>query len=208
MLYIALAGLMVLPSAAAATLGNLGDEINLESAGTEVDAITKQIKLPKVRIWQAGYEIVADEARAQGLNFDDSQWTFAGKVRITTPQGSSTADRAVVSFVQNKITELQITGNPATFEQHDAKQQPLAQGQAKQIDYLLQKNTVRLSDNAWIKYAQNEFHGRTVVYNINSQRILASPDEQQGQRVRITITPNKNASSTNSSSSSADVAQP
>ncbi|MGE0189204.1 MAG: lipopolysaccharide transport periplasmic protein LptA [Steroidobacteraceae bacterium] len=192
----------------AATLGSAGEDIHMESAGTEVDAVTKQIKLPKVRIWQAGYEIQADEAQAKGLNFDDSQWTFVGNVHITTPNGSSTADRAMVSFVQNSISALQMSGEPATFEQRDASQQLVAQGQAEQIEYQLQKNTVRLSNNAWIKYAQNEFRGRTVVYDINSQRVLANPNEQQGERIRITITPNKNATNSSASSSNESTDQP
>ena len=164
--------------------------INVESDGAEVDARTRQMVLPKVRITQAGYAIQADEARATGLDFDNSLWTFTGNVQITTPEGSSRADRATVKFAQNQITELHITGQPATFEQHDANNQTLAQGRANLIDYDLQKNTVRLSQQAWVKYGQNEFTGTTVVYDILNQRVLAKQAEQQGERVRITINPN------------------
>ena len=175
---------------AAASLTQSTADIVVESDGAEVDARTKQMVLPRVRISQQGYVIQADEARASGLSFDDSQWTFTGKVNITTPDGHSTADRAVVNFLQNRITELHVTGQPATFEQRDVAKQLLAEGRAGQIDYDLQKSTVRLSEQAWIKYGQNEFKGNSVVYDINSKRVLASREEQQGERVRITITPN------------------
>ena len=196
-------GVLLTSGLCAATLKQSAADINMESDGGYFDALTKQMVLPKVRIWQDGYEIQADEARAQGLGFDDNQWTFTGKVRITTPQGSSSADRAVVKFVQNQITELHINGQPATFEQRDASKQLLAQGQAGLIDYDLEKNTVRLSNNAWIKYGDNEFRGKVVVYDINNKRALANPEEQQGERVRITITPKKS-----STSSSAGTPQP
>lgn len=189
-------------SALAAETGGSADEIHLESAGTEVDAATKEISMPKIRIWQAGYEVQAELGQAKGLNFDSSEWIFTGTVKITTPQGSSTADRAIVRFVQNKITELHISGRPATFEQHTLNQQTLAQGHAESIDYYLKNNSVRLQNSAWIKYGQNEFTGRTLVYDIAHQRIIASPNEQQGERVRIVITPdntNKAEPSTNSS---------
>lgn len=173
----------------AANLRQATANIDVESDGAEVDARTQQLVLPKVRITQAGYTIQADEARATGLNFENSQWTFAGKVNITTPEGSSTADRATVMFVQNQIAELHIVGQPATFEQHDPDKQLLAQGRAGFIDYDLQKNTVRLTQQAWVRYGQNEFTGTTVVYDIVNQRVLASQAEQQGERVRITINP-------------------
>ena len=164
--------LLTCHSVHSAELKSTAGEIHLESAGTEVDAITKQIKLPKVRIWQTGYEIQADMGLAKGLNFDDSEW----------------------------ITELHITGQPATFEQNNANPQLKAQGRAELIDYFLQNNSVRLRINAWIRYGQNEFKGRAVVYDINNQRVLASPDEQQGERVHITITPGTSAASSSTAS--------
>ena len=184
-----------------ADLANSETEIHLESAGTQVDAITKQINLPMVRIWQAGYEIQAELGQAKGLNFDNSQWSFSGKVHITTPQGRLTADRATVTFQQHRITELHINGQPATFEQLSATNQTLVQGRAESIDYLVQGNNIRLSNKAWVKYGQNEFSGRTVVYDLTHQRVLANPEEQQGEKVHIIITPNSSFGQENSSSS-------
>lgn len=199
--------LLTLPFASgtlAADITPSNDEIQLESAGTEVDAVTKQLTLPKIHISQAGYAIQADLGQAKGLDFDNSEWIFTGKVKITTPQGSSSADRATVQFIQNKITELHISGRPATFEQHASNRQTqvLAQGHADNIDYFLKSNSIRLQNNAWIKYGQNEFTGRTMVYDITHQRILANPNEQQGERVRILITPDTTKNKTESSPSS------
>lgn len=166
------------------------ENITVESDGAEVDARTRQFFLPKARIAQGGYVIQADEARATGLDFDNSTWIFNGKVRINTPDGSSNAEHATVRFANKQILEIHIAGQPATFEQHNADQQTLAQGRAGAIDYDVQKNTVRMSQQAWVKYGQNEFTGTTVVYDITNQRVLASREEQQGERVRITINPN------------------
>jgi lipopolysaccharide transport protein LptA len=174
----------------AAPLTQSRENITVESDGAEVDARTKQFFLPKARITQGGYAIQADEARATGLDFDNSTWIFNGKVKISTPDGSSAADHATVRFVHKEIIEIHIAGEPATFEQHDQARLTLAQGRAGAIDYDVQKNTVRMSQQAWVKYGQNEFTGTTVVYDINNQRVLASREEQQGERVRITIDPN------------------
>lgn len=204
LLCIVLLGLPFSSGALAADTTPPNDEIQLESAGTEVDAVTKQLTLPKIHISQAGYAIQADLGQAKGLDFDNSEWIFTGKVKITTPQGSSSADRATVQFIQNKITELHISGRPATFEQHASNRQTqvLALGHADNIDYFLNSNSIRLQNNAWIKYGQNEFTGRTMVYDITHQRILANPNEQQGERVRILITPDTTKNKTESSTSS------
>lgn len=188
----ALLTLLLLPLslAHAAPLQKSTANIVVESDSAEVDAVSKKIVLPKVRIAQDGYVIQADEARATGLNFENSEWVFSGQVKITTPDGFSTADRATVLFAQNQITQLHITGAPATFEQHDPEKQTLAQGRAGNIDYDLQKNTVRLSKQAWVKYGQNEASSNALVYDVNTKSVVASRDEQQGERVRITINPN------------------
>jgi hypothetical protein len=60
---------------------------------------------------------------------------------------------------------------------------------------------VRLQNNAWIKYGQNEFTGKTMVYDITNQRISANPKEQQGERVRIVITPDNTTNKTQPSTS-------
>lgn len=204
LLFLVMLGLSFSSGTLAADTTPSGAEIQLESAGTEVDAVTKQLTLPKVRISQAGYEIQAELGQAKGLNFDDSEWIFTGKVKITTPQGSSSADRATVHFVQNKITELHLSGRPATFEQHASNRQKqlLAQGHADNVDYYLKNNSIRLQNNAWIQYGQNEFSGRTMVYDLTHQRILANPNEQQGERVRILITPDATKNKAESSTSS------
>src|SRR5689334_10252424 len=87
-----LAALLPIMTAQAAPLRQSNANITVESDGAEVDARTKQLMLPKVRIAQAGYAIQADEARATGLDFENSTWIFSGKVNIHTPDGSSTAD--------------------------------------------------------------------------------------------------------------------
>jgi lipopolysaccharide export system protein LptA len=189
-LLLALLPLLAAELAVGAPLGQSKENITVESDGAEVDARTKQFFLPKARIAQGGYVIQADEARATGLDFDNSTWIFNGKVKINTPDGSSNAEHATVRFVHKEIIEIHIAGEPATFEQHDEAKRILAQGRAGTIDYDVQKNTVRMSQQAWVKYGQNEFTGTTVVYDINNQRVLASREEQQGERVRITINPN------------------
>lgn len=177
-------------SAVGASVAKSGSTIQLESDGGAVlDLRTNLLVLPKVRISQDGYLIKADEARATGLNFENSRWTFTGQVEITTPEGDSKADTATVSFLGNEISTAEIVGAPATFAQRDPQNQQVAQGKAGRIDYDMSKNTVRFTQNAWISYGQNELTGESIVYDMVRQTVAADRGEKQDERVRITINP-------------------
>lgn len=164
------------------------ESIVVDSDSAELDARTNQIVLPAVRITQGPYTVKAKEGRASGLNFENSRWTFSGEVEITSPDGYSMADNAVVVFADNRIATVDITGSPATFSQRDPKEGQLARGRAGAIRYDFNANTVRLSDNAWISYGQNELSADTMVYDL-AQRSVVAGNGKQGERVHITINP-------------------
>lgn len=166
------------------------DRPTLDASSLVLDGPSNLMVLTDVRIsTQNGYVIKAGEARTtDSNNFNNSTWTFAHKVEIATPNGSSTADTATVSFVDNQISTLHVTGSPATFEQH-AADKVVAQGHADNIDYDLKQHTVRLTNNAWVSYGQNECRAVALVYNIILQRVSANRADQQGERIICTIAP-------------------
>jgi len=168
----------------------VADKPKLDAASLELDGPNNVLLLTEVRITtQSGYTIKAGQARTTDANsFNNSRWIFTNKVEITTPDGSSSADTASVSFVDNQISTLHVTGNPATFEQHTADK-AVAQGHADNIDYDLAQHTVRLNNNAWVSYGQNECRAVSLMYNIIQQRVSANREEQHGERINCTITP-------------------
>jgi lipopolysaccharide transport protein LptA len=188
--YLCAALLLSLLGDAAALPPAIADKPKLDAASLELDGPNNVLILTEVRITtQSGYSIKAGKARTTDANnFNNSRWDFTDKVEIATPDGSSTADSASVSFVDNQISTLHITGNPATFEQHSADKL-VAQGRADKIDYDLAQHTVRLNNHAWVSYGQNECRAVALVYNISLQRVSAPREEQQGERVNCTINP-------------------
>lgn len=161
--------------------------IVVDSDSAELDSRTNQIVLPAVRISQGEFTVKAKEGRASGLNFENSRWVFDGEVEIKSPDGESTADKAVVVFTDNRIATVDVTGSPATFSQRDPKGQ-IARGRAGTIHYDLNANTVRLSDNAWISYGQNELSADSMVYDLIQKSVIAG-NSKEGERVHITINP-------------------
>jgi lipopolysaccharide export system protein LptA len=162
--------------------------INLEAASTDFDYRNNTLLFRRVKISQGTLQVEAQEASATGLEFENSQWSFKGQVRITVPDGKLAADVATVAFRDNQISRAVVQGNPATFEQR-LEDGRLAQGRAKSIEYDVGAGTVRLLGDAWLSDSRNEIRGATLVYDITNERVAANPDEKDPGGVRITINP-------------------
>jgi lipopolysaccharide transport protein LptA len=174
---------------AALAPGACEQPINLDAASSEVDYKTNTVVFKDVVISQCAMRVAAEHARATGLNFANSRWTFEGNVRIDADQrGSIRSDTAVVEFKDNHIARATVTGKPAEFQQQ--REGVLARGHADEIVYDVNEQTVRLSKDAWLTDGQGEMKGPLLVYNIRAQTIKAESVPGDPGRIRITIDPN------------------
>ncbi len=163
--------------------------IELDARSSELDYRSNTLVFRAVRIAQGALAVEADEATATGLDFKESRWVFTGHVRISVPDGLLTSDEAHIAFADNAIASALVTGTPAAFEQK--REQRVARGHAARIEYDFGAGTVRLTEDAWLSDGDTEITGRSLVYSLRDQRVLATAAEQDSQRVRITIKPRK-----------------
>jgi lipopolysaccharide transport protein LptA len=161
--------------------------IDVEARTTVIDLKENTAILGAVIIREGDVRVEAREATAKGGvdNFENNQWVLTGDVRIVMPGGGLEADRAVVSFVDNRIVRAVITGSPSEFEQKIEESGDLARGHARTIEYDVVGGTVRLEGDAYITDGRNDIRGSALVYDINSQRVVNEGED----RVRITINP-------------------
>ncbi len=178
-------------AAAIAAVHDREQPINLEAASSDFDYKNNTLLFRRVKITQGELQVEADEARATGLNFENSEWNLLGQVRILVPEGRLTSSQASVLFRDNEIVRAVISGKPAKFQQRLKDGGQLAQGEADGIEYDVRAGTVRLSGGAWLSDGNNEIRGDTLIYNIGAQRVVANPEEKDPGGVRITITPGK-----------------
>ncbi len=171
-----------------AALQSCGQPINLDAASSEVDYKTSTVVFKDVVISQCAMRVSADHARATGLNFANSKWTFEGNVKIDADaRGSIRSDSAVVEFQDNHIARATVTGKPAEFQQQ--RDGMLARGHAEEIVYDVNEQTVRLSRDAWLTDGQGEIKGPLLVYNIRAQTIRAETTPGDNRRIQISIDP-------------------
>lgn len=162
--------------------------ITITANSSVLDHRQNTVLYRKVRITQGDVSIEADEAAASGREFENSQWTFTGAVRIRLPNGSIDSDVAVVTFEAGQIAQARMTGKPARFEQHRTNPDQLAQGRAGVIEYDITQSTVRLQNEAWLSDGESEISSETLVYDMRGERVLANPEGDE-QGVNITFRP-------------------
>src|SRR5512135_567753 len=87
-------GVLLASGAAAAPQYDAKAPINLEAASSDFDYRNNTLVFRRVRITQGTLVVEAQEANATGLEFENSQWTLKGQVRITVPDGKLASDSA------------------------------------------------------------------------------------------------------------------
>ncbi len=143
-----------------------------------------------VIVSQGDLRATADRAERQGLSADDSRWTFTGHVHVSSAlQGNLESDKATIDVRGNEMQDAVVTGAPANFEQTSSTTGVLARGHADSIVYTVAAGTVRLTDDAWLKYGDNEITAPWLVYNLKTQRLQGASSTDRGPRVHITILP-------------------
>jgi lipopolysaccharide export system protein LptA len=163
--------------------------IDLVAASSDFDYKKNVLLFRQVRITQGPLQVEAQEATATGLNFENSEWTLTGQVKITMPDGKLTSSDARVTFRKNGIARAVVRGTPAEFEQRVKETQQLARGHANTIEYDVEASTVQLSGAAWLTDGDNAISGDTLIYDIAKQRVVANPGATEPGGVHITINP-------------------
>jgi lipopolysaccharide transport protein LptA len=180
-------------AAAAPEPGKCNEATNVDAKTFDVDYKDNTTQLRNVVISQCDIRVKAEHASATGLNFENSRWTFDGDVQVDVEnRGSLRSDRAVVDFQNSQISKVTINGSPAEFEQRQSNTDMVARGRAGEIVYEVGAGTVRLVNDAWLKYGTTETAAPSLVYNIRQEQVQGvSQPGDNGGRVRIRISPKK-----------------
>jgi lipopolysaccharide transport protein LptA len=166
-----------------------GGDITLDAASSEVDYRSNTLLFRDVVITQGNVRVAAQRARATGLDFNESTWTFSGVVRIDVDGGELRSDEATVVFENNRVVRATIRGKQAEFEQ-SLQDGGRARGRAGNITYEMTAGTVTLREDAWLSDgSRSEIRGDPLVYSVREQRVQAGRPAGSNERVRILIRP-------------------
>ncbi len=173
-----------------------GGAVTLDAASSDVDYRSNTVVFRDIVISQGSIRVAAAQARATGLDFDDSTWSFTGAVRITVEGGALRSDDATVKFRANRVASALIRGAPAEFEQVRSGSPEPARGRAGTIEYDVAAGTVKLLGDAWLSDGRNEIRGQQLTYDVRGQRVQSGTRPGQSDRVQITIRPREGDAAT------------
>lgn len=182
--------LLIAGSAVAQRPTTSAEPIVINSVAANMDEANDTAEFTTISITQGNTRLTADRASATGVGFQNSHWTFAGRVMIISEtRGSLWADRAILEYRDGELAQVTASGSPAHFEQRRTDSQQAEHGQADEITYDAKQETVRLRGHAHIFDRQGtEITAPTFVYHVRNHSLQAI-SESGTQAVHITTRP-------------------
>ena len=173
--------------------------ISLDADSSSFDRKTNLVHFSGLVISQGELRIEADEAVATGLDFEQSEWRFTGRVRIVVDSAVLESDSAVFTFAAHQLATAQLEGTPASFRDLSADREEPAHGSANKLSYDYAERILRMSESAWVTKGPNEIRGCDLIYDFNEERVTSGSSDC-GEPFRITILPRPDDAATDSAS--------
>jgi len=165
------------------------EPIVINSVSSNIDYRTNTADFTDIVVSQGATRLTAERARAAGVGFTQSQWTFVGGVVITLEsRGTLRADQAIVQFRNGELIEVTVTGSPANFEEQRSDSRRPAHGHAEQITYDVKQDIVRLYGHTLLSFGRDvDINAPVFIYNPRDKRLQAeSAGDRHGVHTRIT----------------------
>lgn len=179
---------ILLPVFAMAQQGEEPLPISLDADSSSFDRKSNSVTFNGLRINQGDFTIEADEAEASGLDFEKSEWSFAGNVRIAIDSATIESSSAEVTFEAHELLVVRLHGDPAVFQDFSAAREEAIRGGASLLEFDSTERTLRMTDGAWLSEGPNEFRGCDLIYDIDEEKITSGSSEC-GEPVVITVLP-------------------
>ena len=130
-------------------------------------------------------EMKIDADRADAVLTDDSDSVLSGNVVISQGTMEIKSDRAVIHRRGGEISEVELTGAPATLHQVSDNGEPM-DARAARIVYTLNSDVVVLTGGVVIEQPRGTLRGETIKYDLKTGRLDGGGD---GSRVQMRILP-------------------
>jgi lipopolysaccharide transport protein LptA len=99
------------------------------------------------------------------------------------------ADAGLIKYQDKRITFIRLTGKPVRFRQKVEGKQQVIDGHADTAEYDI--SSIRLMGNAYVSTDEVQITNKSIVYDLNEQRLLADNIKSSGDKVSIRIDPKK-----------------
>ncbi len=134
------------------------------------------------------------QIRANFMQYDmkTSSSIYTGDVHINQGTISITGDKVIIKRTEDELRMIEITGQPARFEQDDGNTK--VEASSEKMIYAATRDHLTLIEKAQLKQADRIVESQRIVYNTSNQSVTAGSNKKESNnRVNITLTPVKDA---------------
>ena len=135
--------------------------VELDADSTRVDGPNGVMEFTGVTITQGDLRVRADSARASGLDFQDSAWTFSGNVRFSDTGTDLTAQTAVLRFASQRLRDATLSGSPLRFKRTGEEDTRLTAGDGR-LEFANGKLAKAYFNGTPVTFAQGDGGERSV----------------------------------------------
>jgi lipopolysaccharide export system protein LptA len=127
--------------------------------------------------------------RADSAEMDQEQGLVIYRGEVRADQGTLrvTADEMIVEYVQQKVTRITATGNPAHYQQQIEAGKEIVRAHSSIIIYFTQEERLDLKGDAFLTQEGNELTGELITYDIVAGKVDAQANDDE--RVRMILLP-------------------
>ena len=150
--------------------------------GLHYDAATGRMTLTTVRISEAGYEIIADQADSDSFDLTNATWSFVGNVRFRALTASLTCDSAELRFEENRLKSATVRGEPVRMRNEG---DIVIEGNAATVEYDAESQLVRFMGEAVLETRASRVSGQSIAYDLRNETVTVNP--QDGEPVLFTF---------------------
>ncbi|MDP6673266.1 MAG: LptA/OstA family protein, partial [Gammaproteobacteria bacterium] len=133
--------------------------INLDAESSEFDRKKNKLFFRNLTIKQGLLSIMADEATATRLDFENMRWEFSGTVIIENADTIANCDYADILFREHRIRSAVMQGQPVNFTQLRIDEERKTEGRANQMEYDVDAGIIKLTGDSWLSDGANEVSG-------------------------------------------------
>lgn len=115
--------------------------------------------------------------------------TYSGRVEMAQGSMRINADQIVIYNKKDKVTKIIARGKPASYQQKPSDKAGKVIARANILEYRIDKETLRLIENASLKQEGTSLSGNTIEYDVRKSVVKADSQSNQNDRVRMVIPP-------------------
>ncbi|WP_446830620.1 LptA/OstA family protein [Candidatus Foliamicus sp.] len=148
-------------------------DLDIKTEWSRYDGTLGRLVSTGVIISQGDFEIQADRAETDSLDFRNSTWLFTGNIRFRAGQATLNCDEAELSF-KNKLTGAIIRGNPVSMVNEGKR---VVKGSAQTVEYEAESGLIRFIGGAALETSESRVSGESITFDLNAETVTVAPGD-------------------------------